>query len=268
MLDRIRIVMVNTSHAGNIGSAARAMKTMGLSSLWLVDPVDYPKGRAKAEAMASGAVDVLDAARVVATLDEALAGCVLVMGASARSRTVPWPWLDAGRAATTLLDQSGAAGADVAVLFGREASGLTNEELARCHFHTGIPANPEYPVLNVASAIQVIAYELRKQWLDRGDAPPLPPEERDPGMLVERVRWDKPPASADDLERFFGHLEQTLLDLRFFVLDDPRQLLVRLRRLYLRARPDEVELRILRGVLAATQRAVAAAGGERPAKGE
>lgn len=265
MLDRIRIVMVNTSHAGNIGSAARAMKTMGLSSLWLVGPEDYPKGRAKAEAMASGAVDVLDQARIVSRLDEALAGCVLVMGTSARSRTVPWPWLDAHGAAAALVDQSIAAGADVAVLFGREASGLTNEELGRCHFHLGIPANPEYPVLNVASAIQVVCYELRRHWLARQGGVP---GEDGPGMQVDRVRWDKPPATSDEMERFFGHLEQALLDLRFFVVDDPRQLLTRLRRLYLRARPDEVELRILRGVLAATQRAVSAAGDERPAKGE
>lgn len=263
MLDRIRVVMVNTSHAGNIGSAARAMKTMGLSSLWLVDPEDYPKGQAKADAMASGATDLLAQARVVATLDEALAGCGLVIGASARSRTVPWPWLTAERAATTLLAQAQAGDQNVAILFGRENSGLTNEELARCHFHTGIPANPEYPVLNVASAIQVICYELRRQWLAHQEQAP----DDSPQMQVECVRWDKPPATADDLERFFGHLEQTLLDLRFFVVDDPRQLLIRLRRLYLRARPDEVELRILRGVLAATQR-VARAAGDASARGD
>lgn len=267
MLDRIRVVMVNTSHAGNIGSAARAMKTMGLSSLWLVDPEDYPNGRAKADAMASGATDLLAEARVVATLDEALAGCVLVIGASARSRTVPWPWLDAERAAGTLLAQAQASGQDVAILFGRENSGLTNEELARCHFHTGIPANPEYPVLNVASAIQVICYELRRQWLAQQDRPVAATGNAEPQMQVESVRWDKPPATADDLERFFAHLEQTLLDLRFFVVDDPRQLLIRLRRLYLRARPDEVELRILRGVLAATQRAARSAG-ETPTRGD
>lgn len=259
MLDRIRIVMVNPSHAGNVGSAARAMKTMGLSSLWLVNPVAYPNG--KEEAMASGATDLLAAARVVTSLDEAVAGCGLVIGASARSRTVPWPYLTAERAASTALAQ--AANSEVAILFGREKSGLTNEELARCHFHVGIPANPEYPVLNVASAIQVLSYELRKQWLAAQDGE----QATDPQMLVECVRWDKPPATADELERFFTHLETTLLDLRFFVVDDPRQLLVRLRRLFLRARPDEVELRILRGVLSSVQR-VARTGGEPPTRGD
>lgn len=261
MLERVRIVMVNTSHAGNIGSAARAMKTMGLSALWLVDPEDYPSGRAKAEAMASGATDLLASARIVPTLDEALAGCGLVIGASARSRTVPWPWLPAEAAATAALAQVPTG--DVAILFGREASGLTNEELARCHFHAGIPANPDYPVLNVASAIQVFCYELRRQWLARQEAPAAGAA---PQMQVT-CEWDKPPATADDMERFFAHLESTLLDLRFFVVDDPRQLLVRLRRLFLRARPDEVEMRILRGVLSAAQRAAREAGTP-PAKGE
>lgn len=257
MLARIRIVMVNTSHAGNIGSAARAMKTMGLSQLWLVAPEDFPAGRAKADAMASGATDLVAQARVVASLDEALAGCRLVLGASARSRTVPWPWLPAEQGATAALDQLAAADGDVALLFGREQSGLTNEELARCHFHTGIPANPDYPVLNVASAVQVLCYELRRQWLVREAAPAAP---AGPQLALAPVRWDKPAASADDLEKFFGHLEQTLLDLRFFVVDDPRQLLVRLRRLFLRAQLDEVELRILRGVLAAAQKAAKTAG--------
>lgn len=259
MLDRIRIVMVNTSHAGNIGAAARALKTMGLRQLWLVDPVSFgaaddgPDG-GRALAMAASATDVLDQARVVATLDEALAGCVLVLGASARVRTVPWPHLSAEKGAGTALAQ--AVHGEVAIVFGRENSGLTNEELARCHFHVEIPGNPEYPVLNVAAAIQVLAYELRRQWLAAGAAPvtELPAD-----MLIERVRWDKPPATADELEKFFSHLEKTLLDLNFYVVDDPRQLLVRLRRLFLRARPDEVELRILRGVLGAAQRAARAA---------
>lgn len=257
MLDRIRIVMVNTSHAGNIGAAARAMKTMGLVQLWLVDPVEFSPADAHGRdfAMASGAVDLMAQARVVATLDEALAGCVLVLGASARVRTVPWPHLTSWKGAATALEQLRAPGVtgDVAIVFGRENSGLTNEELARCHFHVEIPGNPEYPVLNVAAAVQVLAYELRRQWLTAGAV--LPADGAQPEMLVERVRWDKPPASADELEKFFGHLEKTLLDLQFFVVDDPRQLLVRLRRLFLRARPDEVELRILRGILGAAQKA-------------
>lgn len=274
MLDRIRIVMVNTSHAGNIGAAARAMKTMGLAQLWLVDPVTFsgvgsdaeaegPHSGSREVAMASGAADLLAAARVVSTLDEALTGCVLVLGASARVRTVRWPHLMAEQGARAALAQLTVAGSgDIAFVFGRENSGLTNEELSRCHFHVEIPGNPEYPVLNVAAAIQVFAYELRRQWLAMQDGGESGPSDAavvgthgQEVMTVETVRWDKPPATADALENFFSHLEKTLLDLHFFVVDDPRQLLVRLRRLFLRARPDEVEVKILRGILAAAQRA-------------
>lgn len=254
MLDRVRIVMVNTSHAGNIGSAARAIKTMGLAQLWLVAPESFPREQGKADAMASGATDLVAAARVVATLEEALAGCVLVFGASARQRNISWPHLPAHKAAATALDQLAVAPAgDIAILFGREASGLTNEELARCHFHAEIPGNPEYPVLNVAAAVQVFCYELRRLWLERQALPPGRPARAT--LEIERVRWDKPPATADEMEKFFSHLERTLLDLHFYQADDPRQLPTRLRRLFLRARPDEVELRILRGILAAAGRA-------------
>lgn len=245
MLDRIRIVMVNTSHAGNIGSAARAMKTMGLTQLWLVDPAGFPGP--KADAMASGATDLLATARVVASVDEAIAGCGLVLGASARQRRIPWPHVDAEKGAGMALAQ--AASTDIAILFGREQSGLSNEELQRCHAHLEIPGNPEYPVLNVASAIQVVCYELRKQWLARqhpvaGDAPLMP---------VELVRWDDIPASADKLEQFFVHCEQTLLEIGFFEADTPKKLMARVRRLFLRARPDERELRMLRGMLSSAQ---------------
>lgn len=247
MLERIRIVMVNTSHAGNIGAAARAMKTMGLSQLWLVDPEEPPDG--KAAAMASGATDILAQARVVPDLDAALAGCGMVLGASARRRSVPWPHLPVRKATAAALAQ--AAGTEVAILFGRENSGLTNEELARCHLHLEIPGNPDYPVLNVAAAIQVVCHELRQHWLagqeEADDAPAR--------MDIEPVRWDKPPATAEQFEQFFAHLERTLLDLDFYVADDPRQLLIRLRRLFMRARPDEVEVRILRGILSAAGKA-------------
>lgn len=268
MFDNIRIVLSHTTHPGNIGAAARAMKTMGLKQLWLVDPVTFtgvaadtgtgdPHAGGREVALASNAADLLAAARVVGTLDEALSGCALVLGASARVRTVPWPHLMAEQGAATALEQLQVPGSgDIAFVFGREASGLSNEELARCHFHVEIPGNPEYPVLNVAAAIQVISYELRRQWLAGAGKPPA--DGPFVGMPLERVRWDKPPATADELEKFFAHLEKALLDLEFFVVDDPRQLLVRLRRLFLRARPDEVELRILRGVLGAAQRAAAA----------
>lgn len=249
MLDRIRIVMVNPSHAGNVGSAARAMKTMGLSALWLVDPLDFPNG--KETAMASGATDVLEQARVVASLDEAVAGCVLVLGASARQRRIPWPHVDAERAAGVALAQLRAGEGDIAILFGREKSGLSNEELQRCHVHLEIPANPEYPVLNVASAIQVVCYELRRQWL----ASLAPAADAAPQMPVDLVRWDDVPASADRLEQFFVHCEQALLEIGFFEADTPKKLMARVRRLFMRARPDERELRMLRGIFSSAQQA-------------
>lgn len=251
MLERIRIVMVNTSHAGNIGSAARAMKTMGLSSLWLVDPADFPDP--KADAMASGATDLLASARVVATLDEALAGCGLVLGASARQRRIPWPHMDAEKGASMALAQ--AANSEIAILFGREQSGLSNEELQRCHVHVEIPGNPEYPVLNVASAIQVLCYELRKQWLAGDGLAAADNASNMPRMPIELVRWDDVPASAEKLEQFFVHCESTLLEIGFFEADTPKKLMARVRRLFMRARPDERELRMLRGILSSAQQA-------------
>jgi tRNA (cytidine32/uridine32-2'-O)-methyltransferase len=249
MLDRIRIVMVNTSHAGNIGSAARAMKTMGLRHLWLVDPVEFPGRRDRAEAMASGAIDVLADASVVSSLDDAIAGCSLVLGASARQRRIPWPHFDAEKGAALALAQS--VTGSIAILFGREQSGLTNDELHRCHAHIEIPGNPEYPVLNVAAAIQVICYELRRQWLKSTEGNKVFNHQ----MPVELVRWDDNPASSEKLEQFFVHCEQALLDIGFFEADTPKKLMARVRRFFLRARPDERELRMLRGILASAQSA-------------
>jgi tRNA (cytidine32/uridine32-2'-O)-methyltransferase len=247
MLERIRIVMVSTSHAGNIGSAARAMKTMGLTQLWLVNPSGFPGP--KADAMAAGATDLLASAHVVASVDEAITGCGLVLGASARQRRIPWPHLHAGKGAAMALAQ--AVNTDIAILFGREQSGLSNDELQRCHAHVEIPGNPEYPVLNVASAIQVICYELRKQWLEAQQTVAM----NAPLMPVELVRWDDVPASADRLEKFFVHCEQALLEIGFFEADTPKKLMARVRRLFLRARPDERELRMLRGMLSSAQEA-------------
>lgn len=254
MLERIRIVMVNTSHAGNVGSAARAMKTMGLSNLWLVNPADFPGP--KADAMASGATDLLARAHVVSTLDEALAGCGLILGASARQRRIPWPHVDAEKGAALALAQ--AVNSDIAILFGREQSGLSNDELQRCHAHVEIPGNPEYPVLNVASAIQVLCYELRKQWLKTQESSAHPEQNiAAASMPVELVRWDDVPATADKLDQFFVHCEQTLLEIGFFEAGTPKKLMARVRRLFMRARPDERELRMLRGILSSAQQAAA-----------
>ncbi|MFZ2315647.1 MAG: tRNA (cytosine(32)/uridine(32)-2'-O)-methyltransferase TrmJ [Gammaproteobacteria bacterium] len=234
MLDQIRIVMVNTSHPGNIGSAARAMKTMGLSQLYLVDPEKYPDP--KAEEMASNAVDVLQGAIRVSSVEEAIADCTLVIGTSARSRKIPWPLITPREVADKAKREP--APNKIAILFGREDSGLTNEELQLCHFHVQIPANPDYSSLNIASAIQVIAYELRVASLD---------------ITTYEQDWDYRVATADEMEKFFAHLEEVLIEIDFLKLSAPRQLMARLRRLYLRARPDTMEMNILRGMLTAVQ---------------
>lgn len=235
MLNKIRIVLVNTSHPGNIGAAARAMKTMGLQNLYLVAPKTYP--HVNANEMASGALDVLGKAIVVETLDEALADCGLVVGTSARDRSLPWPQLlprDFAEKARTETQMT-----HVAVLFGREQSGLTNEELHRCHFHVAIPSNPDYSSLNIASAVQVIAYELRLASLG-----PQPAE----------MEWDYPYADAAGMAGFYEHLERVLVELDFLNPKAPRQLMPRLQRLFNRARPDVMEMNILRGILGAVEK--------------
>ncbi len=167
-LQNIRVVLVNTSHPGNIGGAARAMKNMGLSRLVLVDPVEFPSSEAVARA--SGATDILDAVRVVGTLEEALVGCSVVLGTSARDRRIPWPLLDPRESGATCIRQA-EQGGEVALVFGREYAGLTNEELQRCHFHVHIPSDPQFSSLNLAAAVQVLAYEVRMAWLAAHDQP-------------------------------------------------------------------------------------------------
>lgn len=238
MLDNIRMVMVNTTNSGNIGAAARALKNMGLSKLVLVAPKEYPSD--KAVWRAANALDVLDAAEVVDTLDEAIADCGLVIGTSARGRRIPWPLLTPRECGDKVIHESESH--EVAILFGREDRGLTNEELQRCHFHVHIPANPEYSALNIAAALQVIAYEIRMSYLAKQD-----------GKAIHFDEWDMPPVKAKDLEMYFDHLEQTLLKLGFLTEDNPRQTMTRLRRLYNRVRMDQMELNILRGVLTSVQ---------------
>lgn len=245
LLDRLRIVMINTSDSGNIGAAARAMKTMGLRQLVLVQPDEFPT--AKATARASAAADLLHNARVVQTLDEAIGDCQLVFGTSARLRTIPWPLIDPRQGASRVMNEP--EGADIAILFGREDAGLTNEELRRCHFHICIPANEEYPVLNIGAAIQVICYEMRMAALER-QASPVAPDQS--GMQ----QWDEPLVSSEDMERFLRHFEETLLDIDFFDPNNPKQLLTRVRRLFLRTRMDRLEMNLLRGVLSTVQKRV------------
>ncbi|MCH7374049.1 tRNA (cytosine(32)/uridine(32)-2'-O)-methyltransferase TrmJ [Aeromonas sp. MR19] len=235
MLDQIRIVLVNTSHTGNMGSAARAMKTMGLTQLVLVDPQTLPDDNAMA--LAAGASDVLANARIVSTLDEAIADCGLVIGTSARSRTLSWPMLDPREAGEKAVVEG--VKHPVALVFGRERTGLTNDELQKCHYHVAIAANPEYSSLNLAMAVQTICYEVRMHWLQD---------------QVPEVESEADYPSADQLEGFYQHLEQTLLKTGFIADDHPGQVMSKLRRLFNRARPETVELNILRGILTSVQK--------------
>lgn len=233
----IRIVMVETSHPGNIGAAARAMKNMCLDRLYLVKPRRFPDEEATARA--SRADDILEGATVCETLQEALAGCSMVFGASARSlRSLPWPQLDARATAELVAQQEPAT--EVALVFGREHSGLTNEELGLCNYLLHIPTNTDFSSLNVAAAIQVVSYEL---------------------MMARSVEWQAPAsnkedelASAEDVEGLIGHLERTMIDVGFLDPDNPRQLMRRMRRLFNRARVEKTEVNILRGVLSAVEK--------------
>ncbi len=233
MLENVRIVLIGTTHPGNIGAAARAMKNMCLRQLVLVQPLHYPN--AEATARASGAHDLLAGAKVCETLDEALQGCRLVVGASARLRSVEWPQVEPRECAAQMMAE--AAQGEVALIFGRESSGLSNEELDRCHLLVHIPANPEYSSLNLAQAVQLLSYEMHQ------------------AARVHRAvdSGQRPVATAEEMEGFFGHLEQALAEIGF---SDPRRsekLHRMLRRLFLRARPDTDELNILRGILSAAQ---------------
>ena len=226
----IRIVLVETTHPGNIGAAARAMKNMGLTSLVLVNPHRFPADKARWRS--ASAVDVVDSARVVGSIDEAIEGCELVVGTSARDRRIPWPMLDPRECGQKIVSE---ADHNVAILFGRESRGLTNDELGKCHYHVNIPTAEAYSSLNLAMAVQVLSYEI----LMAARQAPAP------------LQWDQPLAGADAVEYFYGHLEQTLSEIGFYDPANPRQLLPRLRRLFNRVRMDQMEVNMLRGILTA-----------------
>lgn len=246
-----RIILVNTSLPANIGSTARAMKTMGLTDLVLVAPKLFP--HAEATALASGASDLLAQARVVATLEEAIADCQLVFGTSARNRTINIAQVDA-RSAGRAAQAQGATGARVAFVFGREDRGLTNEELQLCHGHVFIPTDGEYGVLNVAAAVQVLAYETRMAHLEvlEGDGAEVASglrgqPESVTQMPVSFVPWDEELVSGEDMVQFYDHCERALVAVGFLDRDNPRQIMTRLRRLYGRTRLDRPEYNLLRG---------------------
>ncbi len=240
MLENIRVILVETSHTGNMGSTARAMKTMGLTNLYLVNPLVQPDSHSIA--LSAGASDVIGNARIVNTLDEALAGCELVIGTSARSRTLSWPMVEPRECGERCVEI--ASHSPVAIVFGRERVGLTNEELQKCNYHLYIPTNPEYGSLNLAMAVQLVSYEIRMAHLA---AQEQPENVASPDHEIEY-----PPV--EDMERFYQHLEQVLNDSGFIRKAHPGQIMNKLRRLYTRARPETQELNILRGILTSMEK--------------
>lgn len=238
MLNNIRIVLVGTTHSGNIGSAARAMKVMGLSHMILVSPECSVDG--KAIALAAGASDIANNARVVNSLDEAISDCGLVIGSSARSRTLDWPMLEPRNTGVKAIEE--ARNYPVALVFGRERTGLTNEELQQCHFHVAIPANPEYSSLNLAMAVQTISYEIRVAWLD--------------SQSYQGETKDNDYPLNSELELFYQHLEKVMTKTHFINQAHPGQVMNKMRRMFNRARPEMQELRILRGILSSVEKTI------------
>ena len=232
----IRFVLFEPTHPGNVGAAARAMKTMGFSELVLVNPGCEIDGEARARS--SGALDVLMGARLVGSLAEAVTGCGLVVGATARQRRLKWPEHAPRDAAALLVNESREK--PVALVFGTERAGLKNTELDMCNALVYIPSNPDYSSLNLAMAVQVLTYELRVA--GRVDA--------GPGFESEA-----PPATGEEMENFYSHLEQVMTDVEFLKPDNPRYLMRRMRRMFIRARPDKNEVNMLRGLLSAVDRA-------------
>lgn len=239
MLNNVKVVLVGTSHPGNIGSAARAMKVMGLTNLVLVDPqceVDE-----QTLALAAGAADIAQNADIVETLNDAVSDCSLVVGSSARSRTLEWPMLEPRECGEKFVQEGKSA--PVALVFGRERTGLTNEELQLCHYHACIPANPEYSSLNLAMAVQTFSYEIRMAYLQQQQS------QYDVEPEVEYPRHK-------ELEMFYTHLEKVAKHTQFISDDQPGKVMNKVRRLFNRARPESQELNILRGILSSVEKTI------------
>ncbi|EKF9232959.1 tRNA (cytosine(32)/uridine(32)-2'-O)-methyltransferase TrmJ [Vibrio cholerae] len=239
MLERVKVVLVGTTHSGNIGSAARAMKVMGLSQMVLVDPqcqVD-----AQAIALAAGASEIALNAQIYPTLEAAVADCGLVVGTSARSRTLEWPMLEPRECGEKLISEANQH--SVAMVFGRERTGLTNDELQLCHYHVCVPANPEYSSLNLAMAVQLLSYEVRMAYLALQQ-----------GLQSSTLQEEYP--RHQELERFYAHLEQVIMQTEFISAQQPGQVMNKLRRMFTRARPEAQEINILRGILTSVQKSI------------
>lgn len=240
-LNNIRFVLSHTSHAGNIGAAARAMKVMGLKGLHLINPSDYPS--AEATARASGADDVLYHAAVHEQLDDALGPCTLVMGTSARNRGMDIPVIDLNQAAQLLVES--AANQQVALIFGKERYGMTNEEMQRCHYLVKFPANSEYSSLNLAAAVQVAAYEVRMKCLATAAEEP---------RQLSQVGEEVPFATADKMQSFYEHLFGIMHDIEFMNDDNHKSLQEKIRMMFNRLRIERHEMDILRGFLSAVKK--------------
>lgn len=241
MLNNINVVLSHTSHPGNIGAAARAMKTMGISRLTLLNPKNFPSFEATVRA--SKADDILENATIASSLDEALADANIVVGTSARGRHLDVPLLTSRELVEKISTDHHQD--NVALMFGTESSGLTNEEISRCNYHVYIPANPDYSSLNLASAVQLICYELRVKSLENSSS------DID-NALIQQGAVQK--MTAEQMEGYYQHLEQVLIAIGYHNPKHPKMLMSRLRRLYNRVQPDHSEMQILRGILTAIQK--------------
>jgi tRNA (cytidine32/uridine32-2'-O)-methyltransferase len=234
-LNSVKIVLVGTTHPGNIGAAARAMKNMGIKNLSLVQPKEFPSDVAIYRSKA--AKDILENAQVFNNLEEAIFDCELVIGTSARGRKVPWPILNPKQAAEEVSRSS--SHHNIAIIFGREDRGLTNEELGLCNLHVNIPTDPDYSSLNLAQAVQILVYEIRQAIL---------------GEQEDKNYWDVELANNDQTELLINHMDELMQQVEFYDIDNPRKLLLRVRRFFKRSRIDVMETNIFRGLFATIQK--------------
>ena len=236
LLNSVKVVLVGTTHPGNIGATARAMKNMGILDLALVEPKEFPSDVATFRSKA--AKDILEKASVHTSLEEAISECELVVGTSARGRTVPWPVLNPREAAEEMHKSS--LNGKVAIVFGREDRGLTNEELGLCNFHVHIPSDPEYSSLNLSQAVQILAYEIRLSYLQ--------------DRHLNKEYWDVELANNEQTERLINHMDELMQEVDFYDIENPRKLLVRVRRFFKRSKIDVMEANIFRGLFATIQK--------------
>ena len=233
----INIVLIETSHPGNIGSVARAMKTMGLKNLLLINPRKFPSG--DANALSGNAIDILEKAKVYKNLKDAIKDSTFVYATSARVRTIQWPTKNAQDAAEEIVKQV-SANKKISIIFGREDRGLTNEELQIANTHIEIPANPEYPVLNIAMSAQIICYEILKASID----------------TTARDWHDYPEVDSENLQMLIDHFIETATDIDVINLDNPKKIISRIKRMFTRLHPDEMETSFLRGFLSGIKKKI------------